>query len=101
MTSQYDGRQMRQRLVALDVAAGLQAVHAGHAPVHEHDVVRVGRIVLLDGGDGFFAGGDGVHTRGQRPQRLLHYFARGGVVVYDEHAELSQFFRNNSFRTTG
>ena len=101
MTSQYDGRQMRQRLVALDVAAGLQAVHAGHAPVHEHDVVRVGRIVLLDGGDGFFAGGDGVHTRGQRPQRLLHYFARGGVVVYDEHAELSQFFRNNFFRTTG
>ena len=45
---EHDGRRVLQRLVALDVAAGLQAVHAGHAPVHEHDVVRLGGVVLLD-----------------------------------------------------
>ena len=40
---QHDRRRMLQRLVALDVAAGLQAVHARHPPVHEDDVVRLGR----------------------------------------------------------
>src|SRR6266550_3462878 len=48
---------------SLDVAARLQSIHARHAPIHEHDVVRDGRIVLLDGGYGFLAGGDGVHPR--------------------------------------
>jgi len=48
-----------------DAAAGLQTIHAGHAPVHKHDVVRFGGILLLNGGEGFFARGGDVHAVGK------------------------------------
>ncbi len=43
----------------------------------------------------FLAGRDGVHAGDDVAQRLLQNFARGGVVVHDEHAQLREFFRNN------
>ena len=59
---------LRERLVALDVAAGLQAVHAGHPPVHEDDVVGVGRRrAALTAAIASVPGRDGVHAA--RPRR--------------------------------
>ena len=92
---EHDGGLMAQRLVALDVAAGLQAVHARHAPIHEDDVVGLGGIVLLNRGDGFLAGRDDVHAAGDGAQRFLQNLARGGVVIHDEHAELCELLGNN------
>jgi hypothetical protein len=79
-----------QRLVALDVTAGLQAVHAGHAPVHEHHVVRFDGILPLDRGDGFLPGGDRVHAERDPAQGFLEDFPRGGIVVDDEHPEFPE-----------
>ena len=61
---QHDRGPMLRRLVALDVPAGLEAVHAGHPPVHEDDVIRVGGVVFLHRRNRLFPGSDGIDAAG-------------------------------------
>ena len=96
---EHNGRLMAQGLVALDVAAGLQTIHARHAPIHEDDVVRRSGIVVLNRGDGLLSGRNGIDPAGEGAQRLLQNFARRRIVIHDEHAELGKPFRNDRPRT--
>ena len=70
-----------------DEAGGLDAVHARHPNVHEHDV----RLVLVDGLHGVLAGGgladdvDLVRDAEGRPQPV----ARHRVVVDDQNSHAS------------
>ncbi len=85
-----------KRLVALDVAARLQAVHAGHPPVHEDDVVRVGRRRAAGSAAMASLPDATASTRlATALKRLLQDLARGGVVVHDQHAKLRQLFGND------
>ena len=86
---------MPERLVALDVPAGLEAVHAGHPPVHEDDVIGVGGVALLDRRDRLLPRSNGIDTTGEGAQRLLQDLARGGVVVDDEDAEPAKLLWND------
>ena len=89
---EHDRGLAGQRLVALDPADRLEPVQAGHAPVHEDEVVRRRRVGLPDGRDGFGAGGDHVDAAHDGPQWLLQDLAGGGVVVDHEHAETREAF---------
>ena len=86
---------MLQGLVALDMAGGLQAVQARHAPIHEYNIVGSGSIVLFDGGQGFFSGRDRIHTAYHITKGFLQNFARGRIVIHDEHTQLGEFFGND------
>ena len=90
---------MLERLVALDVAAGLQAVHAGHAPVHEDDVVRARwRPAALTAA---MASGPEATTftrLGDGAERLLQNLPRGGVVIHHQHAQVRELLGDNLAR---
>src|SRR5437660_7434921 len=89
---EHDRGPVGQRLVALDPADRLVPVQAGHAPVHEDEVVRRRRVGLPDGRDGFGGGGDHVDAAHDGPQWLLQDLAGGGIVVDHEHAETREAF---------
>ena len=92
---EHNCRPMAQGLVAFDVAAGLQTIHARHAPIHEDHVVRLSGIVVLNRGDGLLAGRNGIDPADDGAQRLLQNLARRRIVVHDEHAELGEFLWND------
>ena len=92
---QHDGGLAAKRLVVLNVATGLEAVQSGHSPIHEDDVVRRGGISTSDGREGFFSGPDGIDVADDGAERFLKNFARGGIIIDDEHAQFCQSFGNN------
>ena len=83
---EHDGGLFRQRLVALDEAAGLQAIHAGHPPIHKDDVERFSGILRLDGGDRLRPGCHGHDVIGDGSQRFGENLPRRGVVIHDQDA---------------
>ena len=95
---QHDGRLLLERLVALDVAAGLQAVHAGHAPVHEDDVEGLRGVLRLDGGDGFGPGCHHLDEFSDGAERLLEDLPRRGVVIHHQHAQVREPLGDNLAR---
>ncbi len=94
VTSTIAGR-MSEGLVALDVPAGLEAVHAGHPPVHEDEVIWIGGVALLDRRDRLLPRSHRIDTFRDGAQPLLQDLARGGVVIDDEDAEPGKLLWND------
>ena len=86
-----DGGHGVELLVA-QLAHGFHPVHAGHFPVHQHQLVRAGGFVCRrDQPQGFGAVPCHVHVQ---PEGLGHAgqnLARRGVVVHQQHAHALQF----------
>lgn len=72
-----------------DPARRLDAVHAGHLPVDEDEVVGiVPRVLELDHADRLFAGGGGVAADADLPEDEPRVLAGHLVVVDDEHDDI-------------
>src|SRR5215471_16859883 len=81
------------------MSARLQTVHSWHPPIHEHNVIRIGGVVLFEGGDRFFSRSHRVDSPGNAAQWLLQNLARGRIVVHHEHPKLRESFGENFAQT--
>ena len=78
---------MLQATTALDYLARLQAVHAGHLPVHQHQSIGIGRVGRDQFPDRVFARGNRFGPQGEETQIFGENLARLLVVVDDQCAQ--------------
>ena len=92
---EHDRRTRRQVRILFDQTCRLNAVHAGHSPVHEDDVVGPVRVVLSDGGDGFLARAHRIHSRADADERVHQNVPRGGIVIHHQGRDSAKLFGND------
>src|SRR5580658_9760123 len=82
-----DFGDMLQATAELDYAACLQAIHAGHVPVHQYESIGILRVRCDQFPNCIFARRHRLHSESKCPKGLGENLSRLRVVIDDQRAE--------------
>ena len=87
----HDGGRHMEQLPVMHVAQGFNAVHLGHLPVDQHQVVGLALLRCPGHGlQGCAAIGRGMHLQAQALRNASGNLAGTGVVIHHQHAHVLQ-----------